>query len=223
MFTGIVQSVGHIAALERRGGDARLRIASGKLDLGDVQIGDSIAVDGVCLTAVALDAHGFAADVSAETLRCTSLAQARVGAAVNLEKALTPTTALGGHLVSGHVDGVATLTARSEVGTSLRLTFAVPAPLARYIAAKGSVCVNGVSLTVNAVDGAAFDVNLVPHTLRETNLGALAVGGAANLEVDIVARYLERLLLGDAAAEPTGRGLTRELLARHGYLGEAAR
>src|SRR3569832_1607578 len=217
MFTGIVEAVGRIAALQRSGGDARVRIHTGKLDLGGVRLGDSIAVNGVCLTAVAMDDTSFTAACSAETLRCTTLGAARVGDAVNLEKALTPSTPLGGHLVSGHVDGFATLTARTEVGGSLRLAFTVPAPLAKYIACKGSICVNGVSLTVNTVDGARFEVNLVPRTLQETTLGGLVVGDVVNIEADLVARYLSRLLLGDAAARPAGAGLTRELLGRYGF------
>lgn len=218
MFTGIVQAVGRIAALQRSGGDARVRIHTGKLDMSGVRLGDSIAVNGVCLTVITLDDKHFDADCSAETLRRTTFGNARVGDAVNLEKALTPSTPLGGHLVSGHVDGIATVAARAEVGGSLRLACTVPAPLAKYIAGKGSICVNGVSLTVNEVDGARFEVNLVPHTLRETQLGELAVGDAANIEVDLVARYLERLLLGEAAAHASDAGLTRELLDRHGYL-----
>src|SRR3569832_312239 len=217
MFTGIVEAGGRIAALQRSGGDARVRILSGLLDLGGVRLGDSIAVNGVCLTAVAIDDTGFTADCSAETLRCATLGAARVGAAVTLEKALTSSTPLGGHLVSGHGDGIATRAARTEVGGARRRAFTVPAPLAKYIACKGSICVNGVSLTVNTVDGARFEVNLVPHTLQETNLGGLVVGDAVNIEVDLVARYLERLLLGDAAARPAGAGLTRELLGRYGF------
>lgn len=214
--------MGEVAALQRSGGDARLRIASGKLDLAGVAIGDSIAVSGVCLTAVAVDGAGFSADVSAETLRCTTFAKLRVGDAVNLETSLTPSTPMGGHFVSGHVDGIATLSERNQVGGSARMVFTVPAALAKYIAAKGSVCLDGVSLTVNAVRGAEFEVNIVPHTLQATTLGRLAVGGGVNLEVDLVARYLERLLLGEAAARPEGGGLTREALAAHGFLkGEA--
>lgn len=222
MFTGIVLAVGRIAALQASGGDARLHVETGKLDLGDVRVGDSIAVDGVCLTAVSLDGNSFAADVSAETLRCTTLARARIGDPVNLEKALTPATPLGGHLVSGHVDGLARVTARAEIGGSVRFGFSVPALLAKYIAAKGSICVNGVSLTVNAVSGATFEVNIVPHTLSETNLRRLAVGDEVNVEVDLVARYLERLLLGEGAARAVGGGITRELLDRHGFLNNKA-
>ncbi len=223
MFTGIIQAKGEITELQHHGGDARLRIAAGRLDLSDVRVGDSIAVNGVCLTAVALPGDGFRADMSAETLRCTTLGRLRSGDVVNLEKALTLATPLGGHLVSGHVDGVATVTERAELGGSLRLAFTVPAPLAKYIAAKGSICVDGVSLTVNAVNGAAFEVNLVPHTLRETNLGRLAAGDAVNVEVDLVARYLERLLLGDAAAQPTGSGLTLAVLTQQGFVKGDAR
>jgi len=218
MFTGIIQATGTIAALQRRGSDARLQVATGKLDISAVRPGDSIAVNGVCLTVVTMGAGNFSADVSAETLRCTTFAGAKIGDTVNLEKALTLGTPLGGHLVSGHVDGVATVSARAEVGGSLRLTFTVPAPLAKYIAAKGSICIDGVSLTVNVVDGAAFEVNLVPHTLQETNLGRLAIGDGVNVEVDLVARYLERLLLGAAAARPESGGVTRALLQSQGYL-----
>lgn len=223
MFTGIIQAKGEIAALQHHGGDARLRIVAGKLDLSDARVGDSIAVNGVCLTAVELFAGGFRADVSAETLRCTTLGRLRNGDAVNLEKALTLATPLGGHLVSGHVDGVATVTERAEIGGSLRLVFAVPPPLAKYIAAKGSICLDGVSLTVNAVNGAVFEVNLVPHTLQETNLGRLAAGAEVNVEVDLVARYLERLVLGDDAAKPAGSGLTLTVLTQQGFVKGDAR
>jgi riboflavin synthase len=194
MFTGIIQSIGRIAAVEPHGGDRRMHIATGKLDLAASKIGDSIAVSGVCLTAVQLAADGFWADVSAETLSCTTCAELQVGSAVNLEQALTPSTALGGHLVSGHVDGVGTVMTRHDDARSVRLRIATPAILARYIAAKGSICVDGVSLTVNAVDGAEFELNIVPHTLQETTLGEFAPGRRVNLEVDIIARYLERLL-----------------------------
>ena len=217
MFTGIVQAIGTVAAIETRGGDARLRIATGMLDLGDVQLGDSIAVAGVCLTAVALDAGSFAADVSAETLARTTLGARRAGDAVNLEKALTPSSRLGGHLVSGHVDGVGEVTSRESEARSVRFRVRAPASLAKYIAAKGSVCVDGVSLTVNAVDGPVLELNIVPHTLAHTTLDVLKTGDRVNLEVDLIARYLERLLLGERAAEPAAT-LTREFLAEHGFL-----
>ncbi len=218
MFTGIIQAVGKIAALERRAGDARLRVQTGKLDLSDVKLGDSIAVNGVCLTAVETDARGFSADVSGETLARTTLGGLKPGDAVNLEKALTPTTRLGGHLVSGHVDGVGVVHDRRQDARSVRFRIEVPAELAKYIAEKGSVCVDGVSLTVNAVDGAAFEINIVPHTLAETTLDELAPGRRVNIEVGILARYLERLLTaGRAQGADAEGGLTRELLARHGF------
>jgi riboflavin synthase len=216
MFTGIIQAVGKVRKMDRQGGDARLRIATGKLDLAAVSIGDSIAVSGVCLTVVALHREGFSADVSAETLSCTTLGALRPGASVNLEKALTLATPLGGHLVSGHVDGVGKVKKRTEAGQSLRYLIEVPVHLAKYIAAKGSICVDGVSLTVNAVQGASFEVNIVPHTLQETTLGSLAVDGRVNMEVDMMARYAERLLMGDQSAR--SEGLSREVLACSGFI-----
>jgi len=194
MFTGIVQDIGRIEALDSRGADCRLEVRAPGLDLAATRSGDSIAVAGVCLTAVRLDRARFAADVSAETLACTTLGRLRAGARVNLELALTPATPLGGHLVSGHVDDVGTLLGRAGDARSVRMRFRIPPALARYVARKGSVCVDGVSLTVNEVDGDAFAVNLVPHTLERTTLGALASGDAVNVEVDLLARYVERLL-----------------------------
>jgi riboflavin synthase len=190
-------------------------VRTGKLDLADVTAGDSIAVSGVCLTAVALPGDGFWADVSGETLARTTLGEVKTGAAVNLEKALTPTTRLGGHLVSGHVDGVGTVLTRHDDGRSVRLRVQAPAQLARYIAEKGSVTVDGVSLTVNGVTGATFDLNIVPHTLSETTIGECSPGRRVNLEVDLIARYLERLLLGERAAE--AGGVTLDLLVRRGF------
>jgi riboflavin synthase len=183
-----------------------------------VCIGDSIAVSGVCLTVVELGGNGFSADVSGETLGLTMLGSMALNDAVNLEKALTLETRLGGHLVSGHVDGIGEVTARREDSRSIRFTIKAPDELARYIATKGSVCVDGVSLTVNAVSGAEFELNIVPHTLEATTMNACQPGRKVNLEVDLVARYLERLLLGDAAAQPgTGAGITRELLEAYGF------
>lgn len=193
MFTGIIEATGQLTSLTRQGMDGRVQIATGKLDLSDVRPGDSIAVNGVCLTAAALDAGGFQADLSAETLRRTTLSTLASGCALNLEKSVTPATRLGGHLVSGHVDGTATVLTRDRDGHSLRLAFRAPAELAKYIAEKGSICIDGVSLTVNAVNDTEFEVNLVPHTLQETTLGALNVGDNVNIEVDMIARYLERL------------------------------
>ena len=219
MFTGIIQAVGKIARTESRGGDLRLTIHTGKLDLSDVQLGDSIAVNGVCLTAVVLPGDGFVADVSRESLSLTTLGDLKVGSAVNLEKALTLATRLGGHLVSGHVDGIGTVIERHDDARSVRFTVEAPAALARYIAHKGSITVDGTSLTVNAVDGARFELNIVPHTLEETIMDGYQSGTRVNLEVDLVARYLERLLLGNKAAEPgTSGGVDLELLARSGFL-----
>ncbi len=218
MFTGIIQSIGQIAAIEPKGDDARVRVLTNKLDLDDVQLGDSIAVNGVCLTAVELSGDGFWADVSGETLACTTFKQIKIGLAVNLEKALMANARLGGHLVSGHVDGVGEITQRYNDGRSIRYHIKVPAELAKYIAEKGSICIDGISLTINSVTGAEFSLNIVPHTLQETTLGKMKTGDHVNLEVDIIARYLERLLLGDKAAEPDAKGISKELLAEHGFV-----
>lgn len=216
MFTGIVMARGEVAAAQQRQGDVRLRVRTGGLDLGDVALGDSIATNGVCLTVVELPGDGFWADVSRETLAFTTVGAWGAGTPVNLEKALTPLTRLGGHIVSGHVDGVGTVLARREDARSLRLTLQAPAELAKYIAHKGSICVDGVSLTVNAVAGCAFELNIVPHTARETIIAGYRPGSRVNLEVDVIARYLERLLAGDNAAAQGG-GITAEFLARHGF------
>jgi riboflavin synthase len=194
MFTGIVEAVGEIAAVEAVGGDSRLTIATAGGYLDGLRLGDSVAVSGVCLTAVALQRQGFVADVSAETLNLTTASGWRAGAAVNLERALTAGSALGGHLMSGHVDGLARLAERRDDARSRRLLFEVPVALARYIARKGSVALDGVSLTVNEVDGPRFGVNIIPQTWTHTTLGALHVGDHVNLEVDLIARYLDRLL-----------------------------
>lgn len=220
MFTGIIQSVGEILAIEGRGGDARLTVATGKLALQGTGLGDSIAVNGVCLTAVDLGSGRFAADVSRETLSLTTLGDLRTGSPVNLEKALTLATPLGGHLVSGHVDGVGEVVERREDARSWRLAIAAPAGLARYIAHKGSITVDGVSLTVNAVSGARLELNIVPHTLDETIIRDYRPGTRVNLEVDLIARYLERLVLGERAADPqaSATGITTAFLAEHGFL-----
>lgn len=193
MFTGIIQAIGHVAMSEPRAGDRRLIIEAAALGLDDVREGDSIAVAGVCLTALDLTTATFAADVSNETLALTTLGALAVGDAVNLEKALRLSDRLGGHLVSGHVDGLATVVAIDTDGRSQRWVFEVPVALARYVAVKGSVCLDGVSLTVNQVDGARFGVNLIPHTQAVTTFGARRVGDMVNLEVDLMARYVERL------------------------------
>lgn len=191
MFTGIIQAIGKIHEYEARGGDARMAIDAGGLDLSDVGVGDSIAVNGVCLTAVALSASTFTVDVSAETLRCTE--GFSPGAEVNLEKAMRPTDRLGGHIVSGHVDGVGAVARFEAVGESHLLAIDAPAEFARYIAAKGSITIQGVSLTVNRVEGVRFYINLIPHTLAMTTLKHLKPGSRVNLEIDMVARYVERL------------------------------
>jgi riboflavin synthase len=194
MFTGIVQAMGRIRSLEPRGGDLRLMVETGDLDLAGVVVGDSIAVSGACLTAIGLEPGAFAADVSRETLDCTILGALLPGAAVNLERALRAGDALGGHYVTGHVDGLAQVVDVREEARSWRVRFEVPAALARYIAPKGSATVDGVSLTVNEVEGRVFGVNLIPHTREVTTLGALQAGRRVNLEVDIIARYVERLM-----------------------------
>ena len=194
MFTGIIQDVGRIATRTVRGDDAHLTIAVDRLELSKMAAGDSICVQGVCLTVTALASGAFEADVSRETLSLTTLGAVQCGTPVNLEPALRAGDPLGGHLVSGHVDGVGEVTAISEDGRSLRVTIAAPPALGRYLTRKGSVTVDGVSLTVNEADGAGFGVNLIPHTRAATTLGRLAVGTRVNLEVDQMARYLERLL-----------------------------
>lgn len=218
MFTGIVETVGTIAALQPQGADSRVVITAPGLDLTEVSLGDSIAVNGICLTVVTLLGDGFAADVSAETLSHTAFSQLKAGSRVNLEKALTPSTRLGGHLVSGHVDGLGEVLQRHDEGRSVRFRIQAPAGLARYIARKGSITVDGVSLTVNEVDGAIFGLNIVPHTLAGTTLCELRSGQRVNLEVDLIARYLERLLQGDAAAQPQAGAITESFLAEHGFL-----
>ncbi len=194
MFTGIVQATGRLLRSEDHGGDRRLMFAAGSLDLGDVAAGDSIAIGGACMTVIERDAGIFAVDVSAESLACTTLGTLEPGAPVNLEKALRLCDRLGGHLVSGHVDGIGRVVAITPDARSQRWRFEVPAALARYVAPKGSVCIDGVSLTVNEVEGATFGVNLIPHTVAVTTFAQRRVGDRVNIEVDLLARYLERLL-----------------------------
>jgi riboflavin synthase len=200
MFSGIIQAVGEIAQIESRNGDVRLAIDSNKLGTDDVAIGDSICVSGVCLTVVEIDGLRFAADVSNHTLSCTTLGARQRGDGVNLEKSLRLADRLGGHLVSGHVDGVGRVVAVEEDGRSQRWTFELPPPLARYIASKGSVCIDGVSLTVNEVAAARFAVNLIPHTIQATTFRNRALHDTVNIEVDLVARYVERLLSAGASS-----------------------
>jgi riboflavin synthase len=217
MFTGIVQATGKIVSIQNTGGDWRLVVGSEQLDFSDVAQGDSIAVSGVCLTAITISANTFTADVSRETLACTTLGELRAGALVNLEKALTPQSRLGGHIVSGHVDGIAELLSREPDGRSERLVLRVPEALARYIAHKGSVCLDGVSLTVNETRGNEFGVNIIPHTTGRTTLQLWQPGRRINLEVDVISRYLERLLQG--SAEQHSGALTLDKLTKAGFTG----
>ena len=200
MFTGIITAVGRIAAAEPTSGGVRIRIVVPDLGLADGQVGESIAVNGVCLTAIVIAQAGFDADVSRETLRCTS--GFAPGARVNLERALRLSDRLGGHLVCGHVDGVGTVASAEAAGDNRVFWFEAPHEVARYIAVKGSIAINGVSLTVNEVKDMKFSVNIIPHTLTATNLGELTVGARVNLEADTVARYVERLGTFDGLGKP---------------------
>ena len=211
MFTGIIKATGKIALLERRGGDVRMRVESEALPWTDYELGESIAVNGVCLTAVELNESGFDTDVSVETLDVTALGTLVVGARVNLEPALSLRDRLGGHLVSGHVDCNGKVAAMAGDARSTRISIDIPDAYARYVAKKGSVCVDGVSLTINEVSGSRFDSNIIPHTASHTIIGDYAVGTVVNIEVDLLARYLERLLGND------GAGLSEDFLREHGY------
>jgi|TARA_B110000240_G_scaffold33740_1_gene36542 riboflavin synthase len=201
MFTGIISAIGDITNLEERAGDARLTIRTGNLSLTDVQLGDSIACNGACLTVIELTSQGFVADVSVETLNLTTIGNWQTGSRINLEKAMRATDRLGGHIVSGHIDGIGEVVALEEDARSWRFRIRVPREIAKYIAHKGSITLDGTSLTVNIVDGAEFELNIIPHTMTHTVMGDYKIGSKVNLEVDLVARYLERLLLGDKAAE----------------------
>jgi riboflavin synthase len=216
MFTGIIEAVGRIKSIEPVGGDIRLHVDVGSLDMDDVQLGDSIAVNGVCLTAIEFDNKHFVADVSNETITLTSLKGLAIGSEVNLEKALLPTTRLGGHLVSGHVDGLGEVLSIKEESRSIQLIIRAPDELKHYIAMKGSICIDGTSLTVNKVANTDFEINIVPHTQQQTIIKNYKPGTRVNLEVDLIARYLERLLLkqGDTA----GHGITLESLAKAGFV-----
>ena len=201
MFTGIITAIGEVAKLEPRGGDVRLTINTGTLDLSDVRLGDSIACNGACLTAVELTGQGFVADVSVETLSLTTIDSWVTGQRINLEKAMQATDRFGGHIVSGHVDAIGEVTAIDEDARSWRFRVRSPSNIAKYIAHKGSITLDGTSLTVNTVQGADFELNIVPHTMNHTIMGDYILGSKVNLEVDLVARYLERLLLGEKAAD----------------------
>ena len=211
MFTGIIKAKGTIDAIQPRGGDVRLTIRSSGLPWSDYELGESIAVNGVCLTAVALHDDGFDTDVSVETLNVTALGKLEVGSSVNLEPSISLGERLGGHLVSGHVDCTGTVTARMADARSIRLVIEMPKEYARYVAKKGSVCVDGVSLTINEVSVNSFEVNIIPHTAEVTIIEHYAVGTVVNVEVDLLARYTERLL------NPDGSGISMDLLKAHGY------
>ena len=211
MFTGIIKAKGTIGAMERRGGDVRLTVRSDGLPWNDYEVGESIAVNGVCLTAVALHDDGFDTDVSVETLDVTGLGGLDVGSEVNLEPSISLGERLGGHLVSGHVDCTGKVASRQADARSIRLAIEIPQDYARYVAKKGSVCVDGVSLTVNSVSGNTFELNIIPHTAEVTIIDGYAPGTVVNVEVDLLARYLERLLVQD------DDGVSLEFLKSHGY------
>lgn len=218
MFTGIIEAKGTIKSLVNHGDDIRLTVETGKLDMSDVALGDSIATNGVCLTVVDFGEHFYSVDVSSETIKYTGFADYSSGSAVNLEKAMRADTRFGGHIVSGHVDGVGEVLSVTDHQRYVEIWVKAPDELAKYIAHKGSITVDGVSLTVNEVKGATFMLWLIPHTLQETVMGTYAKGTKVNLEVDIIARYLERLMLGDKAAQEEKQDISMSFLAEHGYL-----
>lgn len=217
MFTGIVEAVGTLTAITPKGEDISISVDAGTLDMSDVKLGDSIATNGVCLTVVAFDDHSYSADLSLETLKKSGFAHYKVGDKVNLEKAMLPTTRFGGHIVSGHVDGVGEIVERNAVGRAIEFWVAIPAELSRYIAEKGSVTVDGISLTVNDLRKNAFKLTIVPHTSQETTIDQFQVGRKVNLEVDVMARYLERLLQGRREAEQPESRITMEFLQQNGF------
>lgn len=217
MFTGIIEALGTIESMVDQGESIRLKVGVGKLDMSDVALGDSIATNGVCLTVVDYSPHYYSADVSAETIRLTGFAQYKPGTQVNLEKAMQVSSRFGGHIVSGHVDGVGEVSRIIQHSDYVEIWIDAPDDLAKYIAHKGSITVDGVSLTVNKVNGSEFMLWIIPHTLQETVLGTYKIGTRVNLEVDVIARYLERLMLGDKAASKKN-DISLEFLAEHGYL-----
>lgn len=218
MFTGIIEAVGTLTAIERLGDDCRITVSSQKLDMTDVKLGDSIATNGVCLTVVEMGSDYYKADVSAETVRLTGFADYQSGTTLNLEKAMQVGGRLGGHIVSGHVDGVGLVDEIIDHTDYIEIWVTAPNDLAKYIAHKGSITVDGTSLTVNKVDGAKFMLWIIPHTVKETVIGGYKKGTKVNLEVDLIARYLERLVLGEKAAKPDSSNITEAFLAEHGYL-----
>lgn len=217
MFTGIVEAVGTLTALEIKGSDMCVTVESGSLDMSDVKLGDSIATNGVCLTVIEKRDSAYRADLSLETLNKTAFIDYQVGDPVNLEKAMLPTTRFGGHIVSGHVDGIGQITQRQQVGRSIEFWVEIPASISKYIAEKGSVTVDGISLTVNALAKNAFKLTIVPHTSSETTIESFQIGHKVNVEVDVLARYMERLLRGEAEEQKPESRLTMEFLQQNGF------
>lgn len=218
MFTGIIEAVGTLAALTPKGDDISITVNVGRLDMGDVKLGDSIATNGVCLTVVAQTASTYTADLSLETLKRTGFNHYKSGDRINLEKAMLPTTRFGGHIVSGHVDGVGEVIERNQTGRAIEFWIKMPIEITRYVAEKGSITVDGISLTVNDLRKDAFKLTIVPHTASETTMDEFVVGKKVNLEVDVFARYLERLVMGKNE-QPENDSTTMELLAKSGFLG----
>ncbi|GEM75622.1 riboflavin synthase [Vibrio sagamiensis] len=216
MFTGIIEAVGTLAAVTPKGEDVTVKIETGKLDMSDVKLGDSIAANGVCLTVVEFGEHYYRADLSLETLNKTGFSAYQVGDKVNLEKAMLPTTRFGGHIVSGHIDGVGTIVERNHVGRAIELWLDMPESLSKYVAEKGSITVDGISLTVNELRKNAFKLTIVPHTSEETTIEQFQVGRRVNLEVDVLARYMERLLLGQQEASSQSK-ITMGFLQENGF------
>ncbi|MCG3722756.1 riboflavin synthase [Vibrio cincinnatiensis] len=217
MFTGIIEAVGTLTAMTQQGEDVSITVNTGKLAMDDVKLGDSIATNGVCLTVVAMTSHSYSADLSLETLNKSAFAHYQVGDKVNLEKAMLPTTRFGGHIVSGHVDGVGEILEQNRVGRAIELWVSLPSTLNKYVAEKGSITVDGISLTVNALRKGAFKLTIVPHTSQETTIEAFKPGHKVNLEIDVLARYLERLLRGDSHEVAPQSRLTMEFLQQNGF------
>ncbi len=220
MFTGIIEAVGSITAIKHHAKDMSISVDCGNLDLSDVKLGDSISHNGVCLTVTRLSENGYDVDISNETIQRSGFAAIKTGFEVNLEKAMQMTSRFGGHIVSGHVDGVGEITSITQLGSAIEYWIKAPNELAKYIAEKGSISIDGISLTTNAIDGASFKLTIIPHTISQTIMANYQVGTKVNLEVDVIARYLERLLLGDKAAntQPEKQS-TMDLLARSGFIG----
>ncbi|HHE0546885.1 TPA: riboflavin synthase [Vibrio parahaemolyticus] len=216
MFTGIVEAVGKLTAITPKGEDITVTVEVGKLDMSDVKLGDSIATNGVCLTVIDFGSNYYSADLSLETLKKTGFANYQVGEKVNLEKAMLPTTRFGGHIVSGHVDGVGEIVERNQVGRAIEFWVAMPAEISKYVAEKGSITVDGISLTVNDLRKNAFKLTIVPHTSKETTIDQFQVGRKVNLEVDVLARYMERLLQGQQEEQPESR-ITMDFLQQNGF------